>query len=374
MVWPVSQSWTDKFNPVQATDLSLAQRIEVWNDQGRHVGNLPDTDGSVKDDWVSGTRRSLALSVAPSPEVRAFLQPGVELRVYSGINYGFRQPELIPQGCFPLVDLSINERPESISLNPTDRWQWVARIDFPVPTPTTVGSTVQSQIARFIAGTGRWRLSDVQQLASSAAKVTAVKVYDTSQGGRAQSCIELAHSIGAEVFVDRTGLPVIRDRAALGTVRGWFRPGAGGRLRDATPTLSDVDVFNSVRVSSNNTDPAFTLPEVVVSITDQTHPAYPRFGVYRTFQMDSALYETAAQMRAAGQKMLTKVSRRARQVSLTAVAADVSLDASDTVVGNLPSVGADERFQIQSVTHPLTPGGTQDIALVSTRTDEDFNP
>lgn len=373
MVWsPVSQAWSNRFNP--PSGFALAQRVEVWNDQGKHTGNLPITDGSVKDDWVSGARRSVTLSAAPSAEVRALLVPGVELRVFSGIDYGFGQPEMLPHGCFPLTDTSIGERPAVIPLTATDRWQWVARIDFPVPTATTVGISIQLQIARFLAGTGRWRLTDVVQSASSTAQVVASQVFDTSQGGRAQACIDLAKSIGAEVFVDRLGVPVIRDHAAVGAVRGWFRGGDGGRLRDATPALSDVDVFNSVLATSANTDPAFRPADARASITDPMHPAYPKFGVYRTFQLSSAQFSTVAQMQAAATKMLSKVSRRARQVSMVALTADASLDASDSVVVNLPSVGADEQLQIQSISHPLMPSGTQDITLCSTRTSEDFNP
>lgn len=370
MVWPVTSAWAVKV----AAGFELARRVEVWSAEGKQIGSLPITDGSVKDDWVSGARRSVSLSVPPSAAVRMMLQPGVELRVYSGINYGYRQPELLPQGCYPVTDTSITEKAASISLQATDRWQWVRSVDFPVPTSTTVGITIQSQIAQFIAGCGRWRLSDVQQLASSTAQVTTAEVFDTSQGGRAQACLNLADSIGVEVFVDRTGVPVIRDRAAVGVSQAAFRPGTGNRLQDATVVLSDVDVFNSVRAVSSNTDPAFVAPDFISSITDPAHPAYPRNGVYRTFQLVSAQFKDETQMKAAAEKMLTKVSRRARQVTVTAVAPDASLDGSDTVTLNLPSTGADEQLQIQSITHSLSAATVQDISLCSTRTAEDFNP
>lgn len=373
MVWPTSDAWLPKV----VAGFELARRVEVWSDTGRHIGNLPVTDGSVKDDWVSGVRRSVALSVPPTPEVRVMLLPGVELKVFSGVGYGYGQPELLPHGWFPVTDTSVSEVGTTISLNVTDRWQWVARYDFLVPTATTVGATIQSQIAQFIADTNRWRLSDVQQLATSQARVVTSQVFDTSQGGRATAIHDLAASIGAEVFINRTGFPVIRDRMALGSTRGSFRAGNGGRLRgNPAPSvaLSDVDVYNSVRVSSTNTDPAFKQADYVASITDLKHPAYPRRGIYRQFPFSSAQYSTPAQMKAAAEKLLTKVSRRARQVTFTATAPDASLDASDTVAVNLPSVGVDQRFQIQSISHPLSAGGTQDFTLVSTRTDEDFTP
>ena len=370
MAWPV----TDQYLRALGDPHEVFGEVQVWSSANKPVGSLPFTDGSVTDEWVSGAGRSMSLTVIPTSSTRLMVQPGNELRPFAGIRYGSGSPERVPLGRFPIVERTFGIRPDPVSLNFVDRWQWVERIDFPVPTATSVGMSIQEQVARFIANSGYWRLADVQQLASSAAKVSVSQVFDTSEGGRKQACFDLLDTIGAEVFIDRLGVPVIRDRQAPGAVSATYIEGDGNRLKDLTESISWAQVFNSVRISSSLTDPAFALDAVVASITDPTNPAYPRNGgQYRTKQIDSAQFSSTAQMRAAAQKMLSRISRWARQLEITAVDPDPARDASDTVSATMPG-GVSERAQVQTVVHPLSAGGSHVVTTVSTRSDEDFQP
>jgi hypothetical protein len=370
MAWPVSDAYVRALGDPHG----LFNEVQVWSPAGLQVGSLPFTDGSVTDEWVSGARRSLSLSVIPSASTKLMVQPGNELRVFSGIRFAGGSPERVPMGRFPIVERTFGLRSDPVSLSMIDRWLWVQRADFQVPTATTVGLTIQGQVARFIADTNRWKSTDVQQLATSQSKIMTAQVFDTAEGGRAQACFDLLELIGAEVFIDRLGMPVIRDRPSKGVVSATFTGGNGNRLKDLSESVSVAQVFNSVRVVPTTTDPAFAQPAYQVSITDPNNAAYPRNGEpYRVKQVESANFDSRAQVVRAAEAMLSRVSRWARQLEVTAVDPDPARDASDTVSVTLSELSVAESAQVQTVTHPLTGGGSHVLTTVSTRSDEDFN-
>jgi len=374
-MYPVSNLWAAAI-PVSH---GVANRVEAWDTDGDYlIGTLPYTAGGVQDQWVSGARRTLSLTVTPTGYVKQMLRPGVELRPFSGINYGSGQPEMIPLGRFPVVDTTIGIRPDAtISLSLQDRWQWVVLSPFITPRSSDVGVTVVAQIIRLLTETGQWAASQVTNLCTSTVKVTA-QVWDTD---RQQAIFDLATSIGAEVFIDRLGNPVIRPRLTAATPVATFAPGV--RLKGMSVSTSAADVYNAVRGTSTLTDPAFIVPDYTARITDPKHPAFPGKGIpLRSYLLTSPLFTDPVQMKNSVQKVLSKISRQARQLTIDPTGPDPSLDASDTAQVLWPADGSapyglggtTERGQISTVNHPLTLTDSWQIVTASSRSDEDYTP
>ena len=314
------------------------------------------------------------MTTQPTDEIKSLLHPNVELVVYSGIDYRVGSPEILPMGYFPLSDDEDSTDPgDTISLSLMDRWQWMVQADFPTPRSTDTRLTILQQVVQFIVETGQWTASQIDVQFTNSTKVAA-QTFDVSEGSRANACIDLLESLGAEVYIERTGNPVIRYRKPVGASVAMFAGGDGGRLKKAVSTTSSSGVFNAVIGISTSTDPAVPSLTYTARITDPSHPAYERPGVVlHPTQYVSPQVVTLAQLKNATQKELSKVSRLAYQVSVTAVAADASLDASDTFTVVWPD-GRTDVQQILKITHPLTAAeaDSQSINGVSTRSDEDF--
>lgn len=377
-MYPVSDQWK---TTVKVTH-RIYNQVQVFDDRNVQIGSLPFTAGSVSEQWVSGIRRSINITVVPTAAAKQMLQPGVELRPFSGINYGYGAPEIVPMGRFPLFenDLSI-QADQPISLTCNDRWQWMAMSPFPQPRPSNVGMLIQDQAMLLITETGRWTRDQITCTVTSAIKVGA-QVFD---GDRHTTIVALLDTIGAEVFTDRLGNPVIQTRPALGapvaafaqTVVGADGVPVFGRLKDLSVATSATDVYAVVIGTSTSTDPAIPPLTWTARITDPTHPAYPPPGVQpRTFPFNSPQFTDITQLKNATEKMLSRVSRQARQLSIVAAATDPSLDASDTITVTWPTTGLSENLQLQSVDHALVLAGSdaQPLTTVSNRTDEDFTP
>ena len=381
-MYPVTALWADHIGKTHA----IANRVDVWDTDGDFkAGTLPYTAGGVQDQWVSGARRTLSLTVTPTDRVKQLLYPGVELRPFSGINYGAGRPEMVPLGRFPLVEDVIGTRPgDSITLSLQDRWQWVVLSPFILPRSSDVGSTIVAQIIRLLTEFGQWSPGQVTNLCTSTVKVTP-QVWDTD---RQQAIFDLATSIGAEVFTDRVGNPVLRPRQVTAAPVAVFAPtlpttppDQPARQKGLYVSRSSADVYNVVRAVSTNTDPAFVVPSYTARITDPNHSAYPGKGrPIRSFPLTSPLFTDPVQMKNSAEKVLSKLSRQARQLTIDTTAPDPSIDASDTVTVVWPNsapfslAGTTEHPQVATANHPLTLSDSWQIVTASSRSDEDYTP
>lgn len=368
-VLPAAPSqWNQAVVSSSATEVCY---VQIWDPQLSQttpiVARAAPIDGSVTADFATGVRRTLSATFDPT--MAPFLYPGVELRPFAGFNYGSGAHDVLPLGCFPLTATDIDISPASpISVSPQDRWQWITGTTFPTPYSTVATATVKSQLTKLVTDTGQWSAAQVSNSISSNAKA-AVQTWDSD---RSQAIADLCKVVGAEAFVSRVGTFILRDRRAAETPTVTITGLDGGRLLDGHVTTDTSDVYNSVYIVPANTDPAFVVAPVRIRITDSTHPAYPGPGVIsRSFRLDSAQFKDTIQAKAAGQKILTRISAKAQQTFLTC-APDWALDEGDTVAIVHP--GLPPKGQIQQITYPLTVGDTQQITTVSTRSDEDFQP
>lgn len=355
------QATSPRWAPALAASHTMLTRIEVW-DPLVLAGTLDMhlLDGAVTDQWVTGARRSLTLTLTPA--AAPLIHTGIELRVWRGIAYGDGTSEMLPLGCFPLTATSISIRADStIQITAQDRWQWVVASQFSAPRAAKTDRTIKSEIESLITDTNQWPLQQITDTATSTAKPAAV-VWDQD---RHQAIVDLCKLIGGTAYVGRNGYPIIQDQPGIATPATYLRTGIN--LADAVEEISAADVHNVVVVTSSTTDTK--LDPVILEITDKTHPAYPRPGVPRSPSRLDGPYTSAAQMKTAGQKELTRVSGPARQLKLTVISPDASLDAGDTILAGILD-RPDELAQIKSVTHPLVDGADQDITTVSTRSED----
>lgn len=347
---------------------TVVHRVEIRS-AGSLLATVTPKGGSVTADFETGVRRTLSAVFGPDESPR--LTPGVELHVFSGFDYGSGSPDLVPMGVFPLTQRDMTSAAgEDVQVSAMDRWQWVTDATFPAPWSTVPGRTIRSEIVRLFAETGMWSAGQVQVAVTSSA-VARPQSWDQD---RSQAIADLCDAVGAEAFIDRTGSPVVRDRraptAAVVTISGGF----GGRLVQDKVSIDIGQVFNAVSVVSANTDPAFVIPPVKVVITDRHHKAYPRPGVVplKTFRVDGGQFSSTTQAKAAAQKILSRISRAAEQVTVMCLP-DPGLDESDTVIVDLP-LGGSRTAQIGQITYPMAVTELQQITTVSTRSDEDFKP
>lgn len=345
-----------------------AIKVEIW-DGNKLVTTCRAKTGSVTADFATGVRYSLSATFDPS--LASVLVPGVEIRPYRGFNYGSGLPEYEALGRFPLTGTSISMKTDAdISVQCSDRWQYVTKSTFLTSYTATPGRQIREILTELITQTGMWDSTQVINTISSKAAAT-TQVWDSDRG---QAIIDLCQAVGAEAFVDRDGTVVLRNRRAVGQPVATVKSGPGGRLIDGSVSLDTADVYNVVIVVPANPDPAFTLTTVVARITDPKHPAYPIPGkrITRPYRLDQGQATEQAQIKAMAQKVLTKISARARVVTISTLV-DCRLRESDTFTLGWPD-GTTEMLQIQQITYPLTVADPQQITGVSTRSDEDFNP
>lgn len=257
--------------------------------------NVPILGGSITEDWVSGVRMTCSLNVEPSRDWTQWRElPNLEVRVFSGVDH-VGSETLFPWGVFP-VRVSRDEIPaKALIVQGSDRWQWTLSSDFPAPTESWPG-----EIRRVVAD-----LVNNSQIYPSHAVVTATGqswvqpvLWDKS---KSETAITLAESIGAEVFYDRTGVPLVQNRTSV-----LGAPLSSDVVLSMSPQ-EDGDPVNVVTVSGSGQD----APSVTVAISNPSHPAYRwTLGYDKVKRISSNQVTTAEQARDAAMAALERESLR----------------------------------------------------------------
>jgi hypothetical protein len=339
-------------------------RVEVWRGD-EQIGEVTGSDiagGSVTDQWVSGVRRNLTMSVPPTRDWLTWLAVGVEIRPFRGVSFGPGDVEMCPLGRFPVRKFTKPRTASEVPVRAQDRWQRVASNTLPFPMMAYPG-LVRDVVATLLGEIDLFRVG-VVNTATSTASTPSGLWSDT----RAKTISDLLTAIGAEAYVDRDGVPTIRDRPVTGTPVGTLRAGRGGTVTELVEEVDWESVVNAVEVFSSATDT--TLEPVWVGVTWSDDPAHwSRIGGWQSTRYASPVFTSRDQMVAAGETLLLKGAAPARQWSAQVIP-NAGFDASDTVWVETPD-GTLELAQIQQVTHPLTAGALQSISTVSTRTGDE---
>lgn len=329
-------------------------RVEAWSNGVRLSGDVEFSDGSVKDEWKNGARRSLSLSV---PQNRTWLRwlalPHLELRPYRGVRLGdsTTSQEWAPLGRFEIKARPRTLRGGDLSLSANDLWQRVIDQTFEGPRGIgAVGYRIKDLIVELIVETGIRRGIEVDVTATSEAVAPEYLLEKT----RDDAINEMATAISAEAFVDREGALRIQD-AQNGTAPVWQL----GGLKDVSVSTNWAYVKNVVIVKSTAQDVNITAR---AAVSDPNHPAHRNnLGSDVVMVFSSPLITTQAQADQTAATLLWKHSWPARQLSITMMP-NPALDAGDVVY--IDWGAGTEPVQIQSITHPLTLDGDCSITTV----------
>jgi hypothetical protein len=342
---------------------------------------LTPTGGTITDTTAPGVRRNLSLELAPEPGLFDKLAPaGTTLIVTGHIRYLSRTGQDIPMGVFDVDSQTLTEGGGRLSLSAPDKWIRIKRARFAGPAASTPGMRVTDQIVRLIQG-ALGSTTAVRVTATSTAKVGAL----TWTQDRDVAIMDLAKSIGAWVFFDRQGAPIVADIPTLGANADWTLTtgSASSTVLSMDRTRARGTTYNVVVVTSTaSSGPAF--PTQVVWDSDPLSPTYAGpdpinrpelagpFGVSPYF-FDTPLPLDKVSAAATGRSILSQTVGLASQVSLT-TAPNMVMDAFAVLDIRPPRERYDiprvlERHIADTVTHPLDVSQPMHIDGRSTRSD-----
>lgn len=354
---------------VQTTHTATA-RVEVWSAGEMKAESAPFEDGSVTDEWVTGSRRSLSLTVRATPAWARWLDiqrtPQLELRVFRGIRLSRALVIECPMGVFPVLPPSRSipdGQPITISAN--DYWERIGFGDFArsEQAPSRLATDI---IRALILGAG---LPEPMMLVSSSA-IFATDSPDTSpppiiqvySGTRQQAVEDAVAAVAGEAYVSRNGTPMVVPVRPLGSATSTAVTSEGTAFGVQLAT-DWAKVYNLVAASSTATDVAF--PPQLAWVTSTDHPAHPnRVGWTKTYKLKSSLYRTATQAYDAAWAMIPKVAAPAQKITYQCNP-DPRRDSGDSILGDTltgPAVN-----QIQALVTPLRGKALQAVTVVNTR-------
>lgn len=376
-MWAVSARFLDAVRTSHTLVTTASHRNLITGETTR----LTINDGSVTDDATSDTRRSLSLTL-PNEQATwdALDTVGGEITVQQGIQYVDHTTELVPMGVFIVDSDEIGYGPDgTIQItNAPDRWGKVAKNTLPPAGRASVATnTAWQEIQRLVEGAwnATYPFPGWSQLDTSASTKVGQLMWD--DGDRGAAIQQLCKANGLEMFFDRQGKAVLRPVPQLlnDSPYVWkVDASANGVLLDSDRTRDRTVVRNALIVSTDATDVTFDPVEVKNTTVGDPLSVDGPLG-YMADDWSSSALRNSAQARAAGLVELNKRLGVAKRLSLTAVG-NPALDAEDVILAVLPridrsTVGQTELHILDTVAHPLTPAGTQDLRTRSTRPDTD---
>lgn len=371
------QSVSPKWAPALTTDHGLSVKVNVLYNGSIVAEDIAFTDGSVKVDRGSDTRRSLSLTI-PSPAdfpvnpTDKFAVYGQRIYVESGITYTDGSSERVPLGTFVITSIGGNIHTGPLSIQASGLEILLKRALWDTATSTVGFSSVASFLSFHILATVPG--ASFVDASSKGAGPIATKTWD-ARTDRWSAFAEVANSIGAELFCDANGtyrLADIPDPLNVAVAPVWtVSAGEGGVMVSADMQLTADGVYNRVIVVGENTSDNTAPVSAEAKITATSDPLYygGPFGKV-TKVVSSSLVTTGAQAQATANALLAKYRAPNRTVALEAVP-NPALDAGDRIRvvygdAHLPEIHVAHAFDI-----PLSvSGGAFNIATVSGKADD----
>lgn len=365
------------FLPAVRNPPAIVSRVEVWRNGARvdtyGSAGIPIYAGEVQVDGTKATRRTLTgLQVDATDEMWDLLSPvGTRLHAYRGFRYGPGVSELVPLGRFVVTSLAEDYGGDWEGQVDTaaDLMSLVERATFTAPRTFPARTLVVDMISTLLGEV----LGSVQVTATSQAVLPSTTVLEFDRLGEIQKAAE---SIGAVVYTDVQGGPVIADAPVLQNTAVWdidVDPDSG-ILYQASRSRSTDQAYSAVVAVPTGIDGAATFSPQVAYDNDPNSPTYylGPLGV-APYRLESDKWTSATQALAAAQAMLPLVTANRAEFDLTAEC-NPALDAWDTVNVHLPrrfrgQETVVERHMIGSLTVPLTPDGVQRITTRSSVAD-----
>lgn len=346
---------------------TVAVRLDAYLSGSLIASDIPIVDGQVSVASGTGVRRTLDVTIADRTLWDTLDVMGVELRPYRGIRYPSGDTELVPLGVFSLDAQSMSAGPGGgIQVRSApDRWARVQRAQFETPATAVATNQIRTEIVRLVTGA----VSGITTITTATSTATAGPLV--WEQDRAQAVADLATSIGAEAFFDVTGGLVVENAPLLGQTPVWTVDASpsgvmisGERLRDRART------YNVVVAYPSSTTGVSVYAPVIVADTDPTSRTYVGGPFGRVpYRYTSPAMTTSAQALVAATALLNRLKAVNAQLNVESVV-HPGLDRGDVITVLTPD-GTTELHLVDSLTIPLTVGGTQQITTRSSRPDGD---
>lgn len=333
---------------------------------------LEVTGGGVTVDRNNQIRRSCTMSCVDrtgelTPEdASSILAPGgPTLFPYRGVIFpGTNTAEVVPLGVFRISKSSVKDTSQglTISLDGYDLSRTVARDKFQNPVILDVGMLVTDAIKSILAMTFGDLVYDIQ---GSPRTITSQLVYDRGSDPWAV-VVELAQSIGCEIYFDTVGRVVIAspvDISALPTPDFYYVEGENCTLLDTERTFTDDPGYNGVVVTGES--PGDALAPVVATAWDDdkssvTYHLGP-YGEVPLFITDS-LVKTTQEAQDMANQLLRNILGFASQLNIT-TAVNPAYECGDVIKVTREKSKIDDIFSIDAFNIPLGAQDTQSIIL-----------
>lgn len=337
-------------------------------------------DGSVVIDTTSAIRRQLSLTLpAEQATWDALDTVGGEITVISTLKFIDGSTEDTPMGVFIVDQDSIGYRPDgTIQMTCPDRWLKVQRNNFaPTGRASVPSNMAWQEIERLVEGawSGAYPFPGWANLDTTATTKVGSLLWD--DGNREAAIVSLLTDNSLELFFDATGLAVLQPVPVLTdtSVPVWtVDASVNGVLISADRTRDRSSVRNVIIVSTSATDVTFAPQEVSDTTSGDPLATDGPLG-YVPEEYSSATLRNSAQATAAGKTELAKRLGVAKQLSLESIV-NSALDANDVILTVLSQTDPNlppptELHILDTVTTPLLPDGTQQLATRSTRPASD---
>ncbi|HEX5543675.1 MAG TPA: DUF5047 domain-containing protein [Micromonospora sp.] len=362
-MYDVSDTFLDALRGPHAVSVQL----DIWYDGALLLENVEILGGAVTVGSGAGARRTLDVTLADAGLWDTVNVLGAELRPYRGVRYPSGVVEQVPLGVFGLDSMSVQMAPGGglqVRSAP-DRWARVQRAQFENPKTSVRTNKITTEIYRLVSEAVTF---DSTSLLTTDTTVVGAVVWDRD---RSAAVVDLAESIGAEVFFDPDGNLVIRDVPLLSQVPVWsVDAGASGVMLGGDMTRDRSRMYNVVVASMAAVDGRTPFAPQTAADTDTTSPTYVGgpFGRVPYFY-SSPTFRSPTQALLAARAKLLQLKAVNAQVNLSS-AVNPALDRGDVITVLTPD-GVSELHMIDTVTIPLDVGGVQQITTKSGRPDGD---
>lgn len=365
------QSVSAKWAPALTTDHGLSVKVNVLYGGNVIAEDIPFTDGTVRVDRGSETRRSLSLTIAdpsnyPVEPTDRFAVYGQQLYVERGLTYLDGSTERVPVGTFVITGISGNIHTGPLTVTASGLEILLRRALWDNATSTggsgSVAAFLNFHIKDTIPGAafvdnstnGWWTIPS--------------KTWDANSDKWA-AFTEAATSVGAELFCDAYGtfrLVDVPDPEDVSIQPVWeVSAGQNGVMVSATMSLSAEGVYNRVVASGENAEDRAAPVSAEAKIEDTNDPLYyggPFGKVSKAFS--SSLITNTPQAQGVANSLLRKAKAPNRTVALESVP-NPALEAGDRIRVVYGEAHPPEIHIVNSFDIPLSVNGGFSIATVS---------
>lgn len=359
---------SSQFNAALTASHTVVSRVTVYSGGASTGRVLTPASGYVTADASNVVRRTCQItlndpSVVPVLTSDPLAPYGNELFLERGIQFPDGTREYVPLGVFGITGTDVQDSGAGflMTVDGSDRARKVQRAKFTDVYPVAAGTNVGTAIANIV--TSRYAAATLNFAPASA--VTAALVYDAG-GDPWTAATDLAASIGYELFVDPTGVFVLRPvpNPYTAGISWTYAEGALSLLSKVDRKLDDSKTINYVIVTGENAGSKTTVPRAVAQDSNTASPTYTGgpYGMVVQAVVDRTV-QTTADAQAAATAILNRSLGLTEEVDSEGVL-HPGQEPSDVVLVTRARAGvSNARFSVDQVVIPLEPSSPIKMVL-----------